>query len=202
LSINHVVFDVGNVIVRWAPQEIVSLTFGKAASTNDLAGVIFQSDIWKNLNKGLLTEDEAGKEYCKILGWSQSDCERFFYYVKSTQLLIYGTLDLIYRVKKAGYQVYALTDNVNEIVNYLKETYDFWTIFDGATVSAEVGSLKPQPDIYNSLLNENKIKASETIFIDDMDYNVKGAERVGIAGILFESAEQCENELRTLGLEF
>jgi putative hydrolase of the HAD superfamily len=202
LSIKNVVFDVGNVIVRWSPKEIVELSFGKSTASDELSNTIFRNDIWKRLNKGLLSEDEAASEYCQSLGWSQRECERFFYYVKATQLLIFGTVELINRIKRAGYKVYALTDNVHEIVSYLKATYNFWPLFDGATVSAEVGLLKPDLDIYKSLLSQNNLEASETVFIDDMDYNVKGAESSGIFGIEFKNVDQCAAELKKLGVKF
>jgi putative hydrolase of the HAD superfamily len=40
------------------------------------------------------------------------------------------------------------------------------------------------------------------VFIDDMPHNVEGARAVGIAGIQFENAVQCEEELKALGLSF
>ncbi len=96
--------------------------------------------------------------------------------------------------------VYALTDNVVEIVEYLKNTYQFWTLFDGAAVSAELGLLKPQPEIYQALLSNYGLKASETVFLDDMPYNVEGAKAVGMAAIQFTDAVQCEISLQALGV--
>lgn len=200
--INNVVFDIGNVIVRWSPLEIIRLTFGEDVSPESRLKSIFQSDTWLNLNKGLLTEAEAKCQYQSNLGLSELECERLFYYVKQTQLLIFGSVDLLKRVKAAGYGVYALTDNVVEIVEYLQATYQFWTLFDGATVSAEVGLLKPQPEIYQALLKQNNLSASETVFIDDMSYNVQGAEAVGMSGIQFKNSTQCEQALKALGLSF
>jgi putative hydrolase of the HAD superfamily len=52
------------------------------------------------------------------------------------------------------------------------------------------------------LLFNNGLEASETVFIDDMPYNVEGAKAVGMAGIQFIDAVRCENELRVLGVEF
>ncbi len=46
----------------------------------------------------------------------------------------------------------------------------------------------------------NDLEASETVFIDDMPYNVEGAKVVGMAGIQFVDAVQCENSLRALGV--
>nr|PMK08121.1 HAD family hydrolase [Vibrio sp. 10N.261.54.E10] len=190
----------GNVIVRWAPLEIARLTFGDTEELESRARSIFQSTIWMDLNKGFLTESEAKLRYQQELDLSPLECDRLFYYVKQTQILLHGSVELIERVKSAGYGVYALTDNVVEIVEYLKNTYQFWALFDGAAVSAELGMLKPQPEIYQELLSNYGLKASETVFIDDMPYNVEGARSVGMAAIQFTDAVQCENSLQALGV--
>ncbi|TVU88654.1 HAD family hydrolase [Vreelandella titanicae] len=201
-SIKNVVFDVGNVIVRWSPQEIIRLTFDRVEPPELLLKSIFQSETWFDLNKGFLTESEAKSQFQDNLNLSELECERLFYYIKQTQLLLFGSVDLLKRVKAAGYGVYALTDNVTEIVEYLQSTYQFWPLFDGATVSAEVGMLKPDPNIYQSLLKHHNLVAAETVFIDDMLYNVQGAESVGISGVQFVNSEQCEQALKALGLIF
>jgi len=201
-NIKNVVFDIGNVIVRWSPIEIVRLTFGAIEEPKQLAESVFQSQIWSDLNKGLISEAEAKAKYQQEHGMTLDDCESLFYYVKHTQLLLHGSVELLTRVKNAGYSVYALTDNVAEIVKYYKSTYEFWPLFDGTTVSAEVGVLKPQPEIYQLLLSKNNIVASETVFIDDIQYNVKGAQFVGMSAIQFENAKQCERVLKSLGLVF
>ncbi|SHE61825.1 HAD family phosphatase [Vibrio gazogenes] len=200
VHIKNVVFDIGNVVVRWDPLAIIRLTFDDSDAAEEQAKSIFQSETWLSLNKGLITENEAKAQYKETLGLTALECERLFYYVKQTQILIYGSVDLIKRCKSAGYHVLALTDNVHEIISYLKATYTFWDLFDGATVSAEVGLLKPQPEIYRSLLSQYGLKASETVFIDDMPYNVKGAESVGMTAIQFKNAAQCEQALKSCGV--
>ena len=199
-SIKNVVFDIGNVVVRWSPLEIIRLTFGELGSLQEQEKSIFQSETWLSLNKGLITESDAKVQCQKNIGLTELECERLFYYVKQTQILIYGSVELIKRCKSSGYKILALTDNVHEIVSHLKSSYTFWDLFDGATVSAEVGLLKPQPEIYLSLLSQYDLKASETVFIDDMSYNVKGAEAVGMSAIQFVSATQCEKSLKSLGV--
>lgn len=200
--IKNVVFDVGNVIVRWAPLEIVRLTFCNVEQPEALAKKVFMSDIWLDLNRGFLTENEAKHRYQLELDFSPQDCDRLFYYVKQSLIELYGSVDLIKKVKAAGYGVYALTDNVVEIVDFLKAEYDFWPLFDAATVSADLGLLKPQPEIYHSLLNSNQLIAEQCVFLDDMPHNVEGAKSVGMHAIQFLSAEQAESELKALGLQF
>ncbi|MDA0129541.1 HAD family phosphatase [Vibrio sp. MarTm2] len=200
-KVKNIVFDIGNVVVRWSPLEIVRLTFGNIDSLEEKARLIFQSPTWLDLNKGVLTESEAKAQYQALLGFTDLECERLFYYVKRTQILIHGSVELIQCCKSAGYRVFALTDNVHEIVVHLKDTYNFWPLFDGAIVSADFGLLKPQPEIYQSLLSHYDLEASETVFIDDMAHNVEGAESVGIQGIQFENAHQCELALLSKGVE-
>lgn len=122
--------------------------------------------------------------------------------MKETQILLFGTLDLINRLKQAGYRIFALTDNVNEIVAHLKQRYDFWPLFEHATISSELGFLKPSNDIYQSLLTHNDLVAEETVFLDDMPYNVEGAKNNGMHAIQFADAEQASEALRELGLTF
>ncbi|USD67218.1 HAD family phosphatase [Vibrio sp. SCSIO 43136] len=198
----NVVFDVGNVLVRWSPSEIIRLTFGDTERTEALTESIFHSEIWRDLNKGLFSEQQAKERYQASLGLTAQECDALFYYVKQTQILIYQTTDLLRRLKAADYATYALTDNVHEIVAHLKQRYDFWPLFDGAIVSAELGLLKPQAEIYRALLEQYQLDPAQTIFLDDMPYNVEGAKACGIAAIQFASAAQAEAELKALGLSF
>ncbi|KID56953.1 HAD family hydrolase [Pseudoalteromonas luteoviolacea] len=200
-QIKNVVFDIGNVVVRWSPQEIINLTFPELNSCEQLAQSVFGSEIWLDINKGITTEHETQCRYQQEFGFSTQDTERLFYYIKQTQILLYQSTELIQRVKQAGYGVYALTDNVHETVEFLKTTYDFWGLFDGAIVSAELGTLKPQPEIYHALMARYGLIAQETVFLDDMPHNVAGAKAVGMEAIQFESAQQGEFALKSLGLE-
>ncbi|EGR1221253.1 TPA: HAD family hydrolase [Vibrio parahaemolyticus] len=201
-QIKNVVFDVGNVLVRWSPPEIVRLTFGHSVDAEQMAKRLFSNKIWLDLNKGLISEEEVIHRYQQELDLTAEECCCFFYYVKQTQIQLFGSVELLQKVKQAGYGVYALTDNVVEIVEHLKSTYNFWPLFDGAIVSAEVELLKPQPEIYQALLSRYDLNPSETVFLDDMPYNVEGAKQVGMAAIQFENASQCESELKEMGLSF
>lgn len=201
-KIKNVIFDIGNVIVRWSPVEIIRLTFGESEQPEICAKSIFQSEIWSELNKGLISEHEAQIRFQDELGFSEESMIQLFYYIKRTQILLFGSIELLTRVKNAGYKVYALTDNVTEIVDYLKSTYDFWHLFNGTIVSSEVRCLKPNSEIFVHLLEQYELNASESVFIDDMLYNVQGAELLGFSGIEFKNSVQCEQELQKFGLSF
>jgi putative hydrolase of the HAD superfamily len=201
-QVKNVVFDIGNVLVRWSPAEIVRLTFGESENVPTLTRSIFQSKLWLELNQGKFTEEEAKKAYQHQFDFSATEMERLFYYVKHTQILLFGSLALLQRVREAGYRTYALTDNVIEIVEYLQAQYNFWSLFHGAIVSAKVHCTKPGAEIFGHLVSRYHIEPGESVFIDDVLRNIEGAKAVGFSAIHFHHAEQCEQELKELGLVF
>ncbi|KXF80772.1 HAD family hydrolase [Enterovibrio coralii] len=198
--IKNIVFDIGNVMVRWSPAEIARLTFGEGADGQAKAEKIFRSDIWLALNRGELTEAEAKEQIMALSGISAALVDALFYYIKETQILLFGSLKLLNDAKAKGYKVFALTDNVHEIVAQLKARYDFWPLFDGAIVSAEEGCLKPDAGIFQRLVAKYDVEPEESVFLDDVQRNIDGARAVGFHGILFVSAEQARQDLAALGV--
>jgi putative hydrolase of the HAD superfamily len=202
----NVVFDVGNVIVRWSPAEIIRAAFeGDGLSDQDIddrAQNFFGHELWRRLNRGHFTEAEALAHYVSELGMSAAQVETVFHHVKVTQIALPGTIEIIERLYSAGYPLFALTDNVREIVAYLRERYDFWRYFRGVVVSAECDVLKPDQAIYRRLLTDYGLEAHRTVFFDDMPGNVAGAQAAGMHAFRFVDAAQCERDLVQLGLRF
>lgn len=201
-QIRNVVFDIGNVMVRWSPMEIIRLTFGDSSRNEALAQSIFHSELWRGLNRGEYTEQEVKTELQHLLDLPKEITESLFYYIRRTLILLFGSTELLKKLIDAGYTTYALTDNVIEIVDYLKKQYDFWDCFSGVIVSAEVGCLKPDAEIFNHLISQYQVDPRESVFIDDLSKNIEGSRRVGFYGIQFYDSAQCEQELNKLGLRF
>ena len=128
-KIKNVIFDIGNVFVRWSPTEICRLTFGDNGDLSTTANSVFNTDIWFDLNKGLFTEAEAKQHFIKKLCFAEKEIEALFFYVKESLIPIYGTQSLFKRLKSSGYNTFALTDNVAEIIEHLQSRYTFWALF-------------------------------------------------------------------------
>jgi putative hydrolase of the HAD superfamily len=203
--IRNVVFDVGNVFVRWSPSEIVRRCFDLATDSDanlKRAETLFRSQIWRRLNLGELTQLEAELAYQTQLGLTQDETQKLFFHVMDHQELIDGTVAIAQRLKQSGYRVFGLTDNVHEIVAYHKTRHRFWELFEGCVVSAEIGLMKPDPAIFRHLLETFELTAAETAFFDDHPLNIDGARSVGMEARLFTTASRCEEDLRALALSF
>lgn len=201
MTIKNVIFDIGNVLVRWDPQLIVERAFGKDRADETLVKSIFPGrDIWIPLNKGEITAQEAMLLYQERLGFTAEETRQLWFHILDSQDPIPGAIDLLNQLKIKDIQIFALSDNVHEIVSHLKEEHDFWHFFEGAVISAEVGLLKPDPEIYQHLLSTHQIEAENTLFMDDVQANVDGAKSLGINAFVFSTAEKAKSDMRQFDL--
>ena len=186
----------GNVLVRYDPHFIVTVAFPKHPDHASLVQAIFKHKTWYELNLGHITEHEAIQEYHSRLGLEIASLENMASIVRESLTLLPGSIELVKSLHPT-HDLYALTDNTNEIMVYLRKRYDFWPLFKGVVVSANVGHLKPSPEIFQHLLKTYQLIPQETLFIDDMARNVQGAKEVGIEAIVFSNIEQCKDDLKT-----
>ena len=202
--IKNVVFDIGNVFVQWSPPEVIRRCFDLApdSAENRERTMLLRSPLWLRLNRGELTQAEAELAYQAEHGLTREQAATLLFHAMDHQELVDGTEAIARRLHAAGYRLFALTDNVREIVAHLKLRYEFWELFDGAVVSAEVGMLKPHEGIFRHLVDTFGLEPVETVFFDDVQSNVDGAMRVGLQARLFTTADQCEQDLQALGLRF
>ncbi|WP_279579441.1 HAD-IA family hydrolase [Fodinicola feengrottensis] len=61
-------------------------------------------------------------------------------------------------------------------------------MFDVSVISAEVGLAKPDPAIYQLLLERLALPAETVAFIDDIEHNVEAAQEVGIVSVVHTDA--------------
>ncbi|WP_370226116.1 HAD-IA family hydrolase [Mesoflavibacter sp.] len=86
--------------------------------------------------------------------------------------------------KDNNYQLILLS-NTNELhIDYIKKNVsfyeDFKNCFDQFYLSHEINLRKPNADIFNFVLTENKLNAEECLFIDDTLENTQTAQQLGI----------------------
>lgn len=100
-----------------------------------------------------------------------------------------GISEIMCELKQRRYRLYCLTNWSHETFPIVKKVHArLFDMFDGIVVSGEKKMVKPNPEIYQLLLNRYHLQASESNFIDDRPANVEGANHVGIHGILFKGS--------------
>ena len=92
-----------------------------------------------------------------------------------------GNQAMLRNAKTAGREFYL--SNIPEDVLALLKERGVLDRFDGGVASCEVHINKPDPRIYQALLDKYGLKASECVFIDDNLANVQAAFTLGFVGI-------------------
>ena len=109
--------------------------------------------------------------------------------------LMNKNFEYIKKLKEQGYKLYLLTNITEDSYNYINDVINIDTIFDGGIYSYQEHMVKPNPDIYNLLIDRFKLNKQETIFWDDKEMNIIAARNVGIKGIVFKSIDDIKNNL-------
>ncbi len=197
-KIKNIVFDIGNVLVKWAPHELIKSVFPDRDPEAFLKQI---RPAWIDLNLGKISEAQAIILYHKQLNLSKDELQCFMNEVRKNQTFIPGSIELLQKLYNLGFPLYSITDNIKEIMDYHKANSNFLQYFKGIISSSDVGILKPDKRIFQCLLDKYQLTAAESIFIDDLVQNVEGAKSVGMQAFQFIDAKSCEDELNKFGIK-
>lgn len=199
-NIQAIIFDFGNVLLEWNPRHVYRRYFDdEEAMERFLQEVNFmewnaQQDQGRPFAEGVAELSKQFPHYSELIQayhdhWQDSIGDYFR-----------DTVDIMKRLKKAGFRLYGLSNWSAETFPYIREKYDFFHLLDDFVISGEVGHIKPSPEIFHILLAKIGRPAHECLFIDDSRSNIEQAQKMGFVTVLFESAEQLERELKALNL--
>lgn len=110
------------------------------------------------------------------------------------------SVEILRALKAAGVPCYALTNMETWTYPDRRARYPFLRCFDGAVVSGFEGVAKPDPRVFELLLERFHLDPSRTLFVDDSRVNVEAARCVGLRAVQFESPEQLRAALQDAGL--
>ena len=196
----NIVFDLGGVVVKWQPDELIAQVFEDPTVRAKVRREIVDHEDWLALDRGSLALEDAVARAALRTGLSEPELTRFFNAVPASLVAIPETVNLMYRLKHSGHRLYCLSNMQAASIAHLERTYDFWEVFEGAVISSRIGLIKPEPAIYSHLLDHYQLVGSDTTFIDDIDANLIAAAAFGIRPLKFEHPAQCAAALTQLGL--
>ena len=107
--------------------------------------------------------------------------------------------DWVSQLRAAGFKTGLLSNMPWDLVNHVRTNCRWMENFDFKTLSAEVRLIKPDPAIYEHTLHGLGASASETLFVDDREPNIRAARALGMRAIQFQSISQLKDDLEALG---
>ena len=183
--IKHIVFDIGNVLMSFAPEAYFKRWFQSEERTHRICSRIFTHEAWEKYDQGIwMLEDLYAvyhKAYPDMLEETNIVLQNWLQLMKPMQ----ESIAFMKQVKDDGYGVYILSNISQDSADFLKKTQRFFSLADGAVLSYEEKINKPDPHIYEVLLQRYELNAGELLYLDDNVENTRQAEKMGIQGILF-----------------
>ena len=190
-----IIFDLGNVLL---PIDL-GLTYEAFAAHSSLSAVeiekkILENQLWVPYESGLQSDEEFRAFLCEHLSLNCTDLE--FDEAFSALLLDFhqGVYDWVESLT-SSFQLYLLS-NTSSIhakrftqVKLGPEGQNLFSLFHRVYYSFEMGLVKPNPLIYQQVLEENALNPSDALFFDDNVANINSANLLGIQSFLVDPSQ-------------
>lgn len=185
--IKNVIFDFGNVLVRYDPAYMVAQYVTDPADAKLLTEVLFDRLYWDPSDAGEITDEEllaACRTRVPKRLWDM--LPKIYYNWIYNLPEIEGMSALLERLKtKYGVRLYLLSNISQYFADHAHEIPILRHV-DKCIFSAVCKKVKPSREIFVHMCDECNILPQESIFIDDNANNVKGALDFGIQAYLFD----------------
>ena len=190
-KIKNIIFDLGDVILN-IDVPVASLSFSKLSGREqqEILDLFKEKDLFRQFETGSL--DETGfRNYIRELlvfpDWTDDMIDTAW-----NSLLLDLPPERVELLKnlRTRYRLFLLSNTssihitrVNKILEAATGVKKLDDLFDKVYLSYEMGLMKPDPAIYQQVLEEQGLVAEETLFLDDNADNIKAAATLGIATI-------------------
>ncbi len=194
-----VVFDIGNVLLRWDRRNLFRKRFEDEARMERFLSTALSMDFVSHTD---IAPDFAGAVAARATAFPEfADELRLFHerWIETIGGPIEENVALLRRLKAAGRPVHALSNFAAETFALVEEQYDFLGAFDTRVISGHVGVVKPDLRIYEILFERAGRRPSELLFIDDSAANVRASEAAGMPAIHYRAGVDLESELIARG---
>ncbi len=198
--LSAVVFDVGGVLLDWSPSHLYRQLIQDPVDLQHFLSVVcplawhFQHDRGVPMAETLPARAVEFPDHAELIALWQTR------YGDMVAGPVPGTAALLADVRAAGLKIYGLTNMPAEVWPGLVEAWPVLSDLDGVVVSGQEQLVKPDPEIFDVLVERFGLDRPATLFVDDVVTNVDGARSCGLQTVHFTGADQLRTDLRRLGV--
>jgi 2-haloacid dehalogenase len=172
------VFDIGNVLVTWAPEAFYDREIGPEAraalfAEADLHGMNEIVDAGGPFRETVYAWADRHPAWTREIRWWHDR------WLELASPRIEGSIRLLRILRAKGVPVFALTNFGRDSFAFALGHIDVLNEFDRAFVSGEMGVTKPDPRIYAMVEAATGLPPAALLFADDRPENVAAAAARG-----------------------
>lgn len=197
-----ILFDLGRVLIDFdhyiAVRRIRPFC---SLEEKDIFNLFFDSHLIDRYEKGLISSFDFFQQVKKMLN-AKITYEEFVPIWNEIFMPHPGMLEVL-ELLKDNYRLY-MVSNINEQhFKYLELKFkEHFKYFSYIFLSYELGLRKPDPKIYEFIINYLKMPAKDIIYTDDRIELVVAAKKLGIDAFLFESSDSFKQSLIERDIHF
>ena len=199
MTVDAVVFDIGNVLIEWQPERYYDRTMGEQArralfAEVDLHAMNDEIDKGAHFRDVIYATAEANPAHREaIRRW-------FDDWIVLASPVIPQSVRCLRALRAKGIPVFSLTNFGIQSFDYATSIYRFLEEFDKSYVSGHMGVIKPDPVIYQMVEDDCGVAPGGLLFADDRADNIAEAARRGWQTHLFTSPQGWADRLVAEGL--
>lgn len=99
---------------------------------------------------------------------------------------------------KDRYKIGLISNSESPYLRNELDKFRLEPLFDVIVISSEVGSIKPEPEIFQTALERLNVMPGESVFIDDNSSYVDAAKKLGLEGIVYRDFKSFSNEIEAI----
>jgi epoxide hydrolase-like predicted phosphatase len=162
--------------------------------------VLYSSQMMLDFKKGIISENEYWDYARRELKVEYTNQEIFKMLTDSYEVNP-EVLEVVRKARRGGYQTCICSNNFVTRIRELNKKLKFLKDFDITVFSFQIGYLKPERKIFETLIKESKVKPEEILYSDDSQEKLAGAVDLGINAFLYENFQQFVSKLREYGVK-
>ena len=199
MTIQAVVFDIGNVLIEWQPEQFFDRVIGQDRRLAFFAAVPVL-EMNERIDAGENFHDAVAEMTDLYPDWSDELSIWRDRWIEMVCPAIDQSVRLLRALRRTGHPVFALSNFGAQTLEMAQLEYPFLEEFDQRYISGELGVIKPNPAIYQLLEDGCGVSPASLLFVDDRPENVAAARARGWQTHLFETSQGWADRLVSEGL--
>jgi len=194
VTIKALIWDLEGVLMLTDGKDLPTTVAMKLGAPYEKIWEIFFSDINDKVDLGEITQDEFNQY---VLDTLQLPGEKKVVLEKIVNEDFYIDEELLKTITelRGKYKMGLLSNFSDELRQRIDNEWSLGSTFDEIIISCEVGLVKPDPEIFNLMLDRLGVRADEAVFIDDRVKNIDGAKKMGFHTVFYTNREAAMGEL-------
>jgi 2-haloacid dehalogenase len=195
VAVKAAVFDLGGVLIDWDPRYLYRKLLADEGEVEEFLATVCTPE-WN-------AEQDRGRPFAEgvaelVERHPAHAAAIAAFHERWPEMLggdIPGAVELLAELRATGLPLYALTNWSAETFVVARERFAFLDWFDGLLVSGEERIVKPDPAIFELLLDRFGLDPASTFYVDDSEANVAAAAALGLDAVRFTGPGQLRRDL-------